>query len=222
MKKQLDKPAKDPFWFRECFLMPMPLGKKAINLRELLHTLKEVDESVLYYHLVQSRLTVTQPVVEYPNDFALWVNDALGDEVMGERLASIDTFEFSKLVALRNRLVAIIEEYLHAGTIVREVFSGQEFHFMKSVSAIFPTPYIVHDLREFIEALRKISLGSLYFHIFESRLRLGRGLNDFTVWLRDSLDETELGDNIARLDPYTYTLEGLRSTLIQLLEKRIK
>ena len=37
----------------------MPLGQKAINLRELLHFLRKVDESVLYYHLVQSRLTVT-------------------------------------------------------------------------------------------------------------------------------------------------------------------
>jgi (1->4)-alpha-D-glucan 1-alpha-D-glucosylmutase len=55
-------PAKDPFWFRECFLMPMPLGQKAGNLRELLHLLREVDEAVLYYHLLQSRLTVTQPV----------------------------------------------------------------------------------------------------------------------------------------------------------------
>ena len=81
---------------------------------------------------------------------------------------------------------------------------------------------MAHDLREFVESLRKISLGALYFHMFESRLRLGRGLNDFTIWLKDSLGETELGDQIARLDPYTYTLEGLRTSLIQLIEKRIK
>jgi hypothetical protein len=36
------------------------------------------------------------------------------------------------------------------------------------------------------------------------------------------LEEAELGEEIARLDPYTYTLEGLRSTFIQLIEKRIK
>jgi len=99
---------------------------------------------------------------------------------------------------------------------------GREFHYMKSVSVTLPTSYVVHDLREFVEALRKISLGSLYFHVFESRLRLGRGLNDFSIWLQDSLGESELGDEISRLDPYTYTLEGLRSALIQLIEKRIK
>ena len=93
---------------------------------------------------------------------------------------------------------------------------------MKSVSVILPTPYVAHDLREFVETLRKISLGSLYFHIFESRLRLGRGLNDFSDLDAGQPGEDELGEEIARLDPYTYTLEGLRSALIQLIEKRIK
>jgi hypothetical protein len=51
---------------------------------------------------------------------------------------------------------------------------------------------------------------------------LGKGLNDFSTWLQDSLGEAELAEDIARLDPYTYTLEGLRSALIQLIEKRIK
>jgi len=118
-------------------------------------------------------------------------------------------------------MVATIEEHILKGTNSREAMPGREFSFMKSVSFVISTPYIAHDLREFVEALRKISLGSLYFHVFESRLRRGKGLNDFTIWLQDSLGENELGDEIARLDPYTYTLEGLRSTFIQLIERRI-
>ena len=43
-QKQPDKPAKDPFFFRECFLMPMPIGIKVVNLRELLHALREVSD----------------------------------------------------------------------------------------------------------------------------------------------------------------------------------
>jgi hypothetical protein len=159
---------------------------------------------------------------EPANDFAVWVADGLGDEVLGEKLASVDTFSFPDLASLRERLVGVIEEHLALGSNSREAMPGEEFYFMKSVSLILPTPYITHDLREFVETLRKVSLGSLYFHMFESRLRLGRGLNDFSVWLQDSLDESELGQEIARLDPYTYSLEGLRSALIQLIEKRIK
>ncbi|MDO9027748.1 MAG: DUF5752 family protein, partial [Candidatus Roizmanbacteria bacterium] len=63
---------------------------------------------------------------------------------------------------------------------------------------------------------------SLYFHIFESRLRLHRGVNDFSIWLQDCLDEKELSDKIAVLDPYNYTIEGLRSLIIQLIEGQIQ
>jgi hypothetical protein len=104
----------------------------------------------------------------------------------------------------------------------REAVPGREFYFMKSVSVILPTSFAAHDLREFVEALRKISASSIYFHVFESRLRLGKGLNDFSIWLEVNMDEAELSREIAKIDPYNYTLEGLRSALIQVIEKHIK
>ncbi len=61
MKSALEQSAKDPFWFRECFVMTMPIGIKVGNLGELLHVIKEVDEAVLYYHLFQCRLAVSPP-----------------------------------------------------------------------------------------------------------------------------------------------------------------
>jgi hypothetical protein len=39
--------------------MPMPIGGKAINLRGLLQAVRERDQSVLYYHIFQSRLAIT-------------------------------------------------------------------------------------------------------------------------------------------------------------------
>ena len=216
------KKAKEPFRFNSRTHITELTGLKAKNLRELADILKTAPDAVVYYHTHRFLEVHHYLTPEPSNDFALWVIDALGDEVLGERLASVDTFEFPNLGALKERLVSIMGEYLASRSNFREAMEGREFHFMKSVSVIFPTPYVAHDLREFIEGLRKIGLGSLYFHVFESRLRLGRGLNDFTIWLKDSLGEEELGEEIARLDPYTYTLEGLRSSLIQLIEKRIK
>lgn len=216
------KRAKEPFSFYSRMNITELTGLKAKNLRELIDIMKKMPDSVTYYHthhfLEEHHYLTPEP----SNDFAVWVSDALGEEVLGERLASVNTFEFPSLGALRDRLVGIIEEHLSKGANGREAMAGRDFYFMKSLSVVLPTTYKVHDLREFIETLRKISLGSLYFHVFESRLRLGKGLNDFTTWLRDSLGEEELGEEVARLDPYTYTLEGLRSTLIQLIEKRIK
>jgi small-conductance mechanosensitive channel len=216
------KKAKEPFRFYSRTHLTELTGLRAKNLRELVDILKKVPETVVYHHTHHFMEEHHYLTPEPANDFAVWVADALGDEVLGEKLASVDTFSFPDLASLRERLVGVIEEHLPLGSNSREAMPGQEFYFMKSVSLILPTPYITHDLREFVETLRKVSLGSLYFHMFESRLRLGRGLNDFSVWLQDSLDESELGQEIARLDPYTYSLEGLRSALIQLIEKRIK
>jgi hypothetical protein len=50
--------------------MTMPTGRKAANLRDMLMILRDVDESVLSYHLWQSRMAIAPPDVEYPNDFA--------------------------------------------------------------------------------------------------------------------------------------------------------
>jgi small-conductance mechanosensitive channel len=215
------KKAGEPFRFHSRTYIKELTGLKAKSLRELVDTLKKVPDSVIYYHTHRFLEEHHYLIPEPSNDFAVWVSDMLGEEVLGERLASVNTFEFPSLGILRERIVMIIEEHLAGGANSREAMPGREFCFMKSVSLVISTPYVAGDLREFVEALRKISLGSLYFHVFESRLRLGRGLNDFTIWLQDSLKETELGEEIARLDPYTYTLEGLRSAFIQLIEKRI-
>ena len=220
------KKAKEPFRFYSRVHLKELTGLGAKNLQELAAVMKTAPDSIIYYHTHQFLEEHHYLTPEPANDFALWVRDALGDEVLGERLAAIDTFEFATLGALRERLVSIIEEHLtleaQHGDGHRDAPEGREFHFIKSVSAILPTPYVAHDLREFVEALRKLSLGSLYFHVFESRLRLIRGSNDFSIWLEESLGDKELAEEIARLDPYNYTLEGLRSSLIQLIEKRIK
>lgn len=215
------KKAREPFRFQSRTYIKELTGFKAKNLMELTDILKKVPESVIYYHthhfLEEHHYLIPEP----SNDFAIWVKDVLGEEVLGERLEIINPFEFPSLNAFRERIVATIEEYPNMGYNLREAMPGREFIFMKSVSVVTSTPYVARDLREFVEALRKISLGSLYFHVFESRVRLGRGLNDFTIWLEESLNESELAEEIARLDPYTYTLEGLRSAFIQLIEKRI-
>ena len=67
--------------------------------------------------------------------------------------------------------------------------------------------------------LKRITINSLYFHVFESRLRLERSVNDFSYWIEDSLDMPELAEKISNLDPYTYTLEGLRAKIIDIIKK---
>ncbi|PKL52135.1 MAG: hypothetical protein CVV37_02930 [Nitrospira bacterium HGW-Nitrospira-1] len=216
------KKATQPFRFYTRLYMKELTGLKAGNLSELVSILKDVPDSVVYYHthnfMEEYQYLTPQPA----NEFAVWVGDVIGDEILAEKLSNIDTFEFSTIGELRERIIAVINEELLTRENGRTAAEGREFHFIKSVNVILPTPYVAHDLREFVEVLRKVSIDSLYFHIFESRLRLHKGVNDFSVWFQDCLDERELADKIAVLDPYNYTLEGLRSVIIQLIEERIK
>ena len=216
------KKATQPFRFYTRLHIKELTGLKAKNLSELVSMLREVPDPVVYYHthnfIEEYQYLIPQPA----NEFAVWVGDVIGDEILAEKLSNIDTFEFPSVGELRERIIAVINDGLSTRGDRRTAFEGREFHFIKSVSVVLTTPYIAHDLREFVEALRKVSINSLYFHIFESRLRLHKGINDFSIWLQDNLDERELADKIAALDPYNHTIEGLRSIIIQLIEKRIK
>jgi hypothetical protein len=216
------KKATEPFRFYARLHLKELTGLKASSLTELVDILREAPDSVIYYHthhfLEEHHYLTPEPA----NDFALWVSDELGEEVLGEKLASIDIFDFPTIGALRARIVGVVEDYILKKRNKLKAREGREFHFIKSISFILPTPYVAHDLREFIEVLRKVSIDSLYYHVFEARLRLRKGVNDFSIWIEDCLGDKDLADRLAFLDPYNYTLEGLRSNMIQLIEKRIK
>lgn len=221
MPKQIK--AKEPFKFYTRLHLSELTGLRATTLDQLLDLIKKVSGSCIYHHthrfLQQHQYLSPEP----PNDFAYWVAEILGEVELGERLASIDTIQFSTIRSLRNKIVATIEDYLKNNPLAKLKFarSEEEFHFIKSVSFVIPTNYVVYDLREFAEILKKITIDSIYFHIFEARLRLGKGTNDFSSWIENSLGDKELADEISKLDPYTRTLENLRETLIRRIEKKI-
>jgi len=216
------KKASRPFRFYTRLYLKELTGLKASNLVEMADLLKEVPDSVIYYHTHHFLEEYHYLTPEPANDFALWVSDELSDEVLGEKLASIDTFDFPTIGALRGRIQGVIRDYVSKKPDGRTAREGREFHFIKSVSFIMPTPYVAHDLREFVEVLRQVSIDSLSYHIFEAKLRLKRGVNDFAIWIEECLDDKDLADKLAYLDPYNYTLEGLRSAIVQVIEKRIK
>lgn len=216
------KKATQPFKFYTRLHLKELTGLKANSLSDLSSIIKRAPGSTIYYHTHHFLEEYQYLTPEPANDFALWVGDALGDEILGEKLASIDIFQFSTISSLKSRIRDVIREYLSSKPTERFATKGDEFHFIKSISVVLPTPYVAHDLREFVEELRNVTISSLYFHIFEARLRLEKGNNDFSIWFRDCLEENDLADKIARLDPYAFTLEKLRSTIIQTIEKRIK
>lgn len=191
------------------------LGRSASTLSELLDGIGTVPGASIYYHthhfIEHHQFLPLQP----PNDFAYWVKDVLGEPRLGEKLASIDTVQFSKIEDLRAELIRAIERGIEGAARDPRCPEGAEFHFAACRTFVLPTPYRARTLEEFVDVVQRVSVNSLYFHIFEARLRLDRGANDFSEWLRHRGYE-QLADAISKLDPYTQSIEGLRRRIVKL------
>ncbi len=215
--------ATEPFVFYTRLHLSELTGLRACTVTELLDMIKEVSQSCIYHHTHRYLQPHQFLSPEPPNDFAYWVTNVWGERRLGERLASIDIVQFSSLRQLRDAIVLAIENYLEKYPHIKRKFAspGDEFHFTKTVSFFLPTPYIAHNLSEFADLLKQTTLNSLYFHIFEARLRLDKGINDFSYWLDTSLGESKLSDQIQCLDPYTYTMNDLKITILKLINNRL-
>jgi len=219
-----DGVAAEPFRFYTRLVLPELTGLRARDLSELAAIAARAPEACIYHHTHRFLQQHQHLSPEPPNDFAYWVTTVLGEKELGEELASIDTVQFCSVQDLREKIVTTIERYLErsAGAPRRSASADDAFHFVKSISFVLATNHVAHDLPSFADCLAKVPVESLYFHIFEARLRLGKPSNDFSLWLAGSLGEAKLAERIAKLDPYTCTLEELRRTVSALVDKRMR
>jgi len=199
-------------------------GLKAHDIEELAVLVKTVPGSCIYYHthrfLQQHQYLSPEP----PNDFAHWASEMLGEKELGEKLASIDTVQYATIRSLRDKISETIDRYIamHPKSRNGYVHEGDEFHFIKAISFVLPTSYSAKNLEEFVSVLEKITVDSIYFHIFEARLRVEKGGNDFSQWIKASFGDEDIARDISRLDPYTYTMENLRKKLIATIKRKIR
>ena len=215
--------ATEPFRFFTRLHLSELTGLRATNLAQLVKLLKEVPGSSIYHHthrfLQQHQFYSPEP----PNDFAYWVSEILGEKELSERLASIDIMQFARIHDLREMIISVIQEYLKQERFAQLKFAreGEEFHFIKSVSFVIPTDYLVDNLADFVEVMKKVTFDSIYFHIFEARLRLEKKTNDFSNWIEHSLGDRKLAEQLTALDPYTRTLDDLRAAIINIIERKL-
>jgi hypothetical protein len=206
------------FQFRTKVDQTILLGKMARNIPTLLENLRTVPDSSVYYHthrfLQQHHYLSPEP----PNDFAYWVTEVLNDQILGEQLSSVDTVQFRNIGDLRGKFVSLMETRVAGGEPLGDCPKGQEFHFMAAHTFVLPTSYEAHSLKEFGELLGLVSVNSLYYHMFDAKLRLERDENDFSRWF-EGIGQADLAREVRNLDPYTYTLEGLRKRIMVLVKK---
>ncbi|MCC6866892.1 MAG: hypothetical protein IT280_12125 [Ignavibacteria bacterium] len=209
-------PVENKFIFYSEFNLPILLGISAKNVNELLEHLKTIPESSVYFHthrfLVQHIFLVPEP----PNDFAYWLRNILNLRELSEHVSSVDITSAANINDLRKRIIASFENYKYKDALCINCTPGDEFRFMSCKTFCLPLGKSASNIKEFLEIFRTVSLSSLYFHIFGAQLRKGQSRNDFAEWF-DLIGENELAAKIASIDPYTSTLEGLRSELIEII-----
>ncbi len=213
----------EPFVFYSRLNLLELTGRTASTAAELLAGIRETPDASVFHHthrhLDQRVLLSPEP----PNDFAEWVTHMLGDALLGEKLAAIDISRFSSIGDLRQALVQCFD----AGGAelpepARRTPTGLEFQFIKAVTFILPTGCVASDLSQFLQCMQEAPVHSLYYHIFDAKLSLQKGINDFSRWLEEGLGEVELAQQIDRLDPYTHTMEGLRSKICSFIRQRLE
>lgn len=209
--------SKRPFRFLECTSLIQPTGKHAQDLSELLSLIRVVDPGVIYHHTHQYFLKAAIETPEYPNDFSVWAARSLEERALAEKLANLDLYAFSEIEQVRGALIEIIVSYLGENPVPRPARTGDAFFFNDAVTIVAETGFEADTLAAFVGALDRVGTSSIYFHFFEARYRLRRPADDFSVWIGAELNRPDLAQAIRGLDPYQYSLEGLRDRIVSLL-----
>lgn len=206
----------EPFHFFTQAHLVLLSGLKAKNIVQLLDGIKKVPPASIYYHTHRFFQEYHYIFPVPPNDFGFWITKALNDTDFGETVSSIDTINFKTIEDLRNEFIRILSNYIDSGQFIRDCLDGQELQFMSCVTFVLPTNYKANNTADFIEILDKISVSSLYYHVFEAKTRLEDESDDFTKWFK-SIDEGRIAEKIARLDPYSMNLENLRTKIKEIV-----
>jgi hypothetical protein len=193
-------------------------GRRASNLEELLHLIQTCSESSIFYHTFSAFLKLREAQVPFNSDFAIWVARMLNERALAEKLTAIDFSEYNTLESLRSRLVQLIEHHIQENPRSCEKIADEPFYLHDVTRVVYLTDHFAYDLPTFRELLTKISIYSVYFHFIESRLQSKLMTDDFSAWMKESLEMPSLAQKIGKIDISVYTLEGLRFRIIELID----
>jgi hypothetical protein len=203
----------EPFVFYTEHRLVGLTGRRARNLSELLENLRSVPGSAIFYHTHGLYLRQHFVKPRFYNEFAGWVYQALQEQRLAERIGAIDLLSMTSIRELREAVICQIERHFRdTPAVIRDCPEGDEFHFCEAKSFVVPSGIVAHSAQEFFQCITSISNASVYFHVFESRLRVESPTNDFSLWLSD-LGETRLAKAIDRLDPYAVSLDQLKAQI---------
>jgi hypothetical protein len=208
------------FEFRQSVSILKSTGRKAGTLRELRDLIASISEESIYHHTYQ--YFQKGHVREYTNDFAHWAGESLEERALSERLSNIDPYTYADISELRTAILSVIDDQLDKFPEPREAMQRDEFHFTQTVTLVYPAGMRARNLAEFLMAIKYVDGGSIYYHFYEARKRLGATVDDFTAWLEGALDKKALAVRIRAIDPFMHSIEGIREHIAAAIEEELK
>lgn len=211
----------EPFIFYSTAHIVELTGRTARTLVELREGIREVTGSSIFHHTFGALRDRPFAAHRYTSDFARWTSEVLQDWPVAERLAFMDPTEFSSIRELRERILQVIDDRLAEEADTAPAPAGREFHFTQSISLIHPVGRAARTLPELVEGIRRASARTLFFHLVEARLRIGRCTNDLSSWLTDSLEAPDLARRLDQLDLAVTSTQDLRQQVLSILGEPI-
>ncbi len=195
---------------------------RATCLSQLLTGVTLASEWSLFFHLHQRFFQNPARLPDYPNDFAAWTNDILGEYTVAERLANLNLIRSIDLGAVRREISVILAERLMKDGTERHTPPEYGFVFCQPRLAAFASGRLAHTPREFVEMLSGIDSDSIGYHLFFApRVTTGPVINDFSIWFRQWGYES-LARQLDAFDPYLNSLEDTRACLVEFIRKAIR
>ena len=202
------------FEIKDCALLAIATGSRAVNLKELRDILSTISLDSVYYHFWGGLLQPRFEEREYNNDFAAWAWHGLHDGVLAERLAVVDPTEFKDLEDLRQELLEIIEERMDEQVYLSMLYASSGFEFIRSQIVVFDTQKRAETPMELSELLPTLSTGSIFYHFIDARRRLAHHGNDFSFWLIGCEPRyQDLCVKLNGIDPYFGNLTQIKQQL---------
>ena len=191
-----------------------------MNLREFRYGIEKVHPDSIYHHFWGRLLHPSFDEPEFNNDFAAWARHGLHEKALAERLSVVDPSDHTDIEGLRAEIIEIVEERLDESEYVPWAGSDQQFYFLRSKLIVLDTGMVVETIEGLCQALKKVPIGGVYYHLIDARRRTENRSDDFTDWLRGMGDEANwLINQIIAIDPFFSCLETIRNRLVSLLDK---
>lgn len=218
---QVTNPGEIPvFEIKDCALVAIATGNRAVNLKELRDILNTIDLDSIYYHFWGGLLQPRFEEREYNNDFAAWAWHGLHDFPLAERLAVVDPNEFEGLEDLRQELLEVIEERMDEQGQLSLLYATFRFEFIRSQIVVFDTQKRVDAPEKLAELLPTLSPSSIFYHFIDARRRLIHHKDDFSSWLCTCGTSYErLCAELDGVDPYFGSLAQLKEQLQTIFDR---